>query len=195
MTTVVTGTFDGTTGEFNFAYAAHPRMLLWRQHEHKFLEIGDGLENLPIGFVTGEMYNEQSVRLQPGDMILAFSDGATESRSPGDEQLTPEGLLHLAETTIGKLRSSSAPPRLLRRVAGRLACPPWRGRVRRRRHPTYPSPRTAESAHLRLEISDGITSRSAPPALADEPRNIHPGWPAFPLLPVAHPYRARQPLH
>src|SRR6266852_7658538 len=31
LTTVVTGTFDGTTGEFNFAYAAHPRMLLWRE--------------------------------------------------------------------------------------------------------------------------------------------------------------------
>jgi len=103
LTTVVTGTFDGTTGEFNFAYAAHPRMLLWRQRERKFLEIGDGLENLPIGFVTGEMYNEQSVCLSPGDMILAFSDGATELRSPGDEQLTSAGLVHLAETTLGNL--------------------------------------------------------------------------------------------
>src|SRR5260370_3621716 len=30
LTTWVTGTFDGATGEFNFAYAAHPRMLVWR---------------------------------------------------------------------------------------------------------------------------------------------------------------------
>ncbi|MGC0771789.1 MAG: PP2C family protein-serine/threonine phosphatase [Candidatus Acidiferrum sp.] len=103
LTTVVTGTFDGTTGEFNFAYAAHPRMLLWRGREGKFLEIGEGLENLPIGFVTGEMYNEQSVCLQPGDMILAFSDGATEVRSPSDEQLTPAGFLRLAETALAKL--------------------------------------------------------------------------------------------
>lgn len=103
LTTVVTGTFDGTTGEFNFAYAAHPRMLLWRSREGKFFEIGDGLENLPIGFVTGEMYSEQSVCLQPGDMILAFSDGATEVQSPGGEQLTPRGFLRLAESTLGKL--------------------------------------------------------------------------------------------
>jgi hypothetical protein len=103
LTTVVTGTFDGVTGEFNFAYAAHPRMLLWREREHRFLEIGEGLENFPLGFVTGESYNEQSVRLQPGDMILAFSDGATEVRSPADEQLTPRGFLQLAETTLGKL--------------------------------------------------------------------------------------------
>src|SRR5712675_1912163 len=33
LTTVVTGNFDGTSGEFNFAYAAHPRMFLWRERE------------------------------------------------------------------------------------------------------------------------------------------------------------------
>jgi sigma-B regulation protein RsbU (phosphoserine phosphatase) len=103
LTTVVTGTFDGGTGEFNYAYAAHPRMLLRRARESRFLEIGEGLENLPLGFVTGELYNEQSIRLQPGDMILAFSDGATEAKSPSGEQLSPRGLLQLAEATLAKL--------------------------------------------------------------------------------------------
>ena len=102
LTTVVTGTFDGGTGEFNFAYAAHPRMLHWRAREGKFCELGEGLENLPLGFVTGEMYSEQSVQLRPGDMILAFSDGATEVQSPGGEQLTPRGFLQLAEATLAK---------------------------------------------------------------------------------------------
>src|ERR1700732_4504642 len=74
LTTVVTGTFDGGTGEFNFAYAAHPRMLLWRAREGKFSELGEGLENLPLGFVTGEMYSEQSIQLRPGAMILACSE-------------------------------------------------------------------------------------------------------------------------
>jgi phosphoserine phosphatase RsbU/P len=109
LTTVVTGTFDGTTGEFNFAYAAHPRMLLWRERERRFIEIGEGLENFPIGLTTGELYNEQSIRLHPGDMILAFSDGATEVRSADDEQLTPRGFLRLAETTLGRL---GQPPKL-----------------------------------------------------------------------------------
>jgi len=109
LTTVVTGTFDGTTGEFNFAYAAHPRMLLWRAREQKFAPIGDGLENLPIGFVTGELYSEQSVCLSPGDMILAFSDGATEAESPAGEQLTPAGFQALAEAI---LRALPKPPSL-----------------------------------------------------------------------------------
>jgi serine phosphatase RsbU (regulator of sigma subunit) len=100
LTTVVTGTFDGTSGEFNFAYAAHPRMLLWRERERRFLELGEGLEGLPLGYITGEIYNQQSVRLNQGDMILAFSDGATEVRSPAGEQLTSKGFLTLAEKTL-----------------------------------------------------------------------------------------------
>lgn len=57
LTTVVTGTFDAMTGEFNFAYAAHPRMLVWRTRDRKFYELGEGLENLPLGFITGEQYS------------------------------------------------------------------------------------------------------------------------------------------
>jgi serine phosphatase RsbU (regulator of sigma subunit) len=105
LTTVVTGTFDGRSGEFNYAYAAHPRMLLWRARESKFLELGEGLENFPLGFVTGENYFEQSIRLQVGDMILAFSDGATEVESPEGVQLTHQGFLELAEKTVADLPS------------------------------------------------------------------------------------------
>jgi len=103
LTTVVTGTFDGTSGEFNFAYAAHPRMLLWRERAARFLELGEGLEGLPLGYITGETYNQQSVRLNQDDMILAFSDGATEVRSRAGEQLTSKGFLELAEKTLSRL--------------------------------------------------------------------------------------------
>src|SRR5215472_609352 len=103
LTTVVTGTFDASSGEFNFAYAAHPRMLLWREMEKRFLELGEGLEGLPLGFVAGETYNQQSIRLNFGDMILAFSDGATEVRSSTGVQLTSKGFLELAEKTASGL--------------------------------------------------------------------------------------------
>ena len=103
LTTVVTGTFDGTSGEFNFAYAAHPRMFLWHGQEGRFLELGEGLEGLPLGYITGETYNQQSVRLNHGDMILAFSDGATEVQSAEGEQLTSKGFLGLAEKTLRSL--------------------------------------------------------------------------------------------
>jgi serine phosphatase RsbU (regulator of sigma subunit) len=110
LTTVVTGTFDGVSGEFNFAYAAHPRMILWREREKKFLELGAGLEGFPLGYITGETYNQQSVRLSVGDMILAFSDGATEVRSPDGEELTAQGFLELAEATVARLPQPLALP-------------------------------------------------------------------------------------
>jgi phosphoserine phosphatase RsbU/P len=110
MTTVVTGTFDGSSGEFNFAYAAHPRMLLWRAREGKFQQLGDGLENFPLGYITGEQYSEQSIRLNVGDMILAFSDGATEVQSPSGEQLTAAGFLQFAADTLAKLPSPALLP-------------------------------------------------------------------------------------
>ncbi|HXN54071.1 MAG TPA: PP2C family protein-serine/threonine phosphatase [Candidatus Acidoferrum sp.] len=108
LTTVVTGTYDGMSGEFNFAYAAHPRMLVWRAREERFCELGEGLENLPLGFITGEQYSEQSIRLNVGDMIVAFSDGATEAQSPAGEQLAHTGFLSLAEETLRGMREPAS---------------------------------------------------------------------------------------
>jgi sigma-B regulation protein RsbU (phosphoserine phosphatase) len=103
LTTVVTGAFDGRTGEFNFAYAAHPQMLMWRECEKQFAQLGAGLGGLPLGVVTGEQYFEQSVRLHRGDMILAFSDGATEIFSPEGRELNASGFLQMAEAAMREL--------------------------------------------------------------------------------------------
>lgn len=105
LTTLVTATFDLVTGEFNFAYAAHPRMLLWRSKGSRWSPIGEGLTGLPIGFIAGEVYTEQSIRMDEGDIVLAFSDGVTEVFSPTDEQLGPEGVLSLAEETTAEMPS------------------------------------------------------------------------------------------
>jgi sigma-B regulation protein RsbU (phosphoserine phosphatase) len=81
LTTLVTATFDRETGEFNFADAAHPRMLLWRSRGSRWLPIGEGLVGLPIGFIAGEIYTEQSVRIEEDDIVLVFSDGITDAFS------------------------------------------------------------------------------------------------------------------
>lgn len=103
LTTVVTATFDPRTGEFNFAYAAHPRMLLWSERWRRWQPIGEGLEGLPLGFIAGEVYSQLSVRLEPGDTVLAFSDGAIETRSPAGEQLTARGFRELAQATMARV--------------------------------------------------------------------------------------------
>jgi phosphoserine phosphatase RsbU/P len=110
---LVTATFDRLTGEFNFAYAAHPRMLLWQARYHRWAALGEGLEGFPIGAFAGSFYTEQSIRLEPGDMVLMFSDAATDVFSPEDEMLTPEGFLELVRTTQAKFPSDVPLPRFI----------------------------------------------------------------------------------
>jgi sigma-B regulation protein RsbU (phosphoserine phosphatase) len=101
LTTVVVATMDHLSGEFNFAYAAHPRMLHWRAREARWQPLGQNLDGMLLGFIAGEAYNQQSVRLEPADIVLAFSDGVTEVESPQGEHLSAEGFLGLVRTTLG----------------------------------------------------------------------------------------------
>ena len=102
LTTVVTAAFDAATGEFNFAYAAHPRMFLRRARDSRFCEIGRCLQNFPLGYIAGEHYLQRTIHLGVGDMILAFSDGATEVESATGVQLTAEGFAELAGQTLSE---------------------------------------------------------------------------------------------
>ncbi len=96
LATIVTANYDRDTGELNYAYAAHPRMLQWHAREKKWYAIGEGLEGLPLGVIAGEVYSQQSVRLEPGDIVMAFSDALTEVKSPDRAELTGEGFVRLA---------------------------------------------------------------------------------------------------
>lgn len=96
LSTVVTATFDRQSGEFNYAYAAHPHLLHWSAREAQWQPLGVGMEGLPVGAVAGVSYSQQSIRLLPGDMVLAFSDALTEVESPGGTPLTAEGFTRLA---------------------------------------------------------------------------------------------------
>ncbi|HEV2388930.1 MAG TPA: PP2C family protein-serine/threonine phosphatase [Candidatus Acidoferrales bacterium] len=103
LTTVVSARFERATGEFQYTYAAHPRMLLWRARQARLRELGRDLEGFPLGFIAGERYQERSERLEAGDMILAFSDGITEVKSPSGERMNPGKLVELADGIIRTL--------------------------------------------------------------------------------------------
>ena len=52
LSTAVLATFDRRTGEFNFSYAAHPRMLLWRARYRRWVTL-DGSEGFPLARSPG----------------------------------------------------------------------------------------------------------------------------------------------
>ena len=68
--------------------------------ERHWYPLGEGLGGLPIGFIAGEFYTQQSIRIERGDILLIFSDGATDVFSPHDQFLGAEGFLQLANQTM-----------------------------------------------------------------------------------------------
>ncbi len=104
LATVVTATFDRATGEFNYAYAGHPRMLELRANANRWRTLGEGLDGLPLGVFADKPYSEQSVRFNFGDTALMFTDAVIEMTSPAGKPLTAGGFSELASNTLAQLR-------------------------------------------------------------------------------------------
>lgn len=105
--TAVVGTFFATTGSLQLCTAGHPQPLLFREKIGKW-EISDPIEDdpniltdLPLGIMHGVEYQKSQVTLNPGDMLLAYTDGVTEMRLANDQLLNTSGLRSLAQSLVG----------------------------------------------------------------------------------------------
>jgi sigma-B regulation protein RsbU (phosphoserine phosphatase) len=99
-TAAVLGFYAGT-GELLFSNAGH-LPLLWHHAESgiwDWLEEGTAhakdVAGLPLGLISGTAYSQIGVELNPGDTLLLYTDGVTESRNEAGEELGHEGLLGL----------------------------------------------------------------------------------------------------
>ena len=89
LVTLFVGRLDSTTGELDYSSAGHPpTMLLRTDGELELLtEGGPILGVLPAAnFISGQ------VKLQPGDVLLAYSDGIIESLDKADQEFGHERL-------------------------------------------------------------------------------------------------------
>src|SRR5262245_3919810 len=59
---------------------------------------------IPLGMLTGTTYTEGKVKLDPGDMLVVYSDGLTEARNARDEEFGSERL----QALLPRLRGLSA---------------------------------------------------------------------------------------
>ena len=72
--------------------AGHPRPILFRHATRQARNIeGD---NAPIGFDPHERYRARRVYLIPGDLLLFYSDGLTDARSPDGDTFGAQRLIH-----------------------------------------------------------------------------------------------------
>lgn len=88
------------SGAIELCNAGHPPPLLIRQGEVTAVEA----TGLPVGIFCQERYTASELQLEPGDSLLLYSDGLTESRSPYDAEY---GLDRLTRV-VGQTRSIAA---------------------------------------------------------------------------------------
>jgi phosphoserine phosphatase RsbU/P len=88
--TLFYGIFDGAKGTLRYVNAGHnPPMVIRPDGLTIWLEAGGA----PVGIFPDWTYTEGAVRLNPGDLVLAYTDGITEAVNPAGEEWGVEGLL------------------------------------------------------------------------------------------------------
>ncbi len=115
--TAIVATFFASTRSFQLSVAGHPRPLLYRQTTKRWelfdfdpdADVSRELLNTPLGISDSVGYGQTRLNLGNGDMILAYTDGLTETRVADDKLLETGGLLSLVQTL-----DVSRPEQLLR---------------------------------------------------------------------------------
>ncbi len=87
--TVFYGVFDEATRTLRHVNAGHnPPMVIRRDQSIIWLETGGP----PVGMFPDFTYVESAVQLNPGDLVVAYTDGVTEAVNPAGEEWGVEGL-------------------------------------------------------------------------------------------------------
>ncbi|MGD8331088.1 MAG: SpoIIE family protein phosphatase [Acidobacteriota bacterium] len=85
-----------TDGTLKYVNAGHNPPMLLRGTEVRRL-MGGGL---PLGLFKGRSYELQQDKLEPGDLLLVFTDGVTEANDPAENEFGEDRLLDVVRANI-----------------------------------------------------------------------------------------------
>jgi sigma-B regulation protein RsbU (phosphoserine phosphatase) len=90
-----------SNGEGTYISAGHNPTYLFRAATNEIEELPSN--NMIVGAFQFATYDAGTLKLNPGDILLAYSDGLTEAENPQGEMLGEEGVKNviLAEATFG----------------------------------------------------------------------------------------------
>jgi phosphoserine phosphatase RsbU/P len=111
--------YDPKTKTVTLANSGLPYPLLVRGEKPTYLDIA----GVPLGLFPDTKYQETGLQLQPGDILVFYSDGVIEMRNEAGEEF---GLKRLAETV--RLQHEKSPDEIVRSISAALA--EFIGRVR-----------------------------------------------------------------
>ena len=94
--TLFYGVYDGTKRRLQYVNAGHnPPIVIRRDGSILSLEAGGA----PLGIFADSSYQQGTVHLNPGDLILAYTDGVIEATNPAEREWGVEGLQEAATRT------------------------------------------------------------------------------------------------
>ncbi|MBR0645709.1 PP2C family protein-serine/threonine phosphatase [Plastoroseomonas hellenica] len=111
--TAVVAVLDCRTGVMTYANAGHNAPRRRGAGQEGMLAMPDGIA---LGVMDGFIYEDRVLRLDPGDMLLFFTDGVTEAMGPGDALFGDDRLAAITADT-----SLQEPSQLLDAVARAVA--------------------------------------------------------------------------
>jgi serine phosphatase RsbU (regulator of sigma subunit)/anti-sigma regulatory factor (Ser/Thr protein kinase) len=87
---------DLETYQLDFVDCGHTRTIHFRRDSGTCTFLRGN--NLPLGVLEGETYSQVSLAVQPGDMLLFYSDGVTEARGPSGKAFGDQPLAEIVQT-------------------------------------------------------------------------------------------------
>jgi phosphoserine phosphatase RsbU/P len=102
--TAFLASFCSDSGELLFTNAGHMPPLWYRTATKDWSLLQDStplskeIVDLPLGLIAGTSYRQTAVQLEPGDLLLLYTDGINESYDESGEQLGLERLLSIARS-------------------------------------------------------------------------------------------------
>ncbi|HEY44311.1 MAG TPA: SpoIIE family protein phosphatase [Anaerolineae bacterium] len=96
VTAVIIHLESDTLG-FSYASAGHADCVLWRNREERVDLLG--ATGLPLGIDPSSSYRSEQISLDPGDILLLYSDGVTEAENPDGGILGLQGLSDIIVAT------------------------------------------------------------------------------------------------
>src|SRR5262249_26473948 len=96
------GKIEPAAGTLSYSNAGHnPPMLVRASGETLWLDVG----GLPIGMMPGTGYREGQVDMQPGDSLVIYSDGITESVDGSGEECGEDRVHEVVQGDVGRAAS------------------------------------------------------------------------------------------
>jgi sigma-B regulation protein RsbU (phosphoserine phosphatase) len=104
--------YEPSTRKFTLANSGLPYPLLIRSGQPSFLDVG----GIPLGLFPDSKYDETTLTLQAGDVVVLYSDGLVESRNDAGDDF---GMKRLAETV--RANHEKSPAEIVKAVRDALA--------------------------------------------------------------------------